>query len=77
MGVVNRLQKGFGPLNGNPAVVQVWTFRIQTYDDRGNPGNAFGVTMRGWDIVGTLENGDWVEISDRPAPGQGFDHMSP
>ena len=71
VGVVSDLLRGFAPGGSGPAMRTVWTFRLQTYDDEGKPGETFGVEIRGHAINGALKNGDWVEIDDRPPPGEG------
>jgi hypothetical protein len=73
VGVVSHLSKGLAPWNGRPAAMQVWTFRVE-----GRLGTAQsaqspvieGVELRAFEIHGTLENGDWVEISEHPKRGE-------
>jgi hypothetical protein len=72
VGIVRNLSKGVGPYRGKPAALQIWAFRVETYDEHGNPGELMGVEMRGHEIRGTLDNGDWVEISERPRSGGGY-----
>jgi hypothetical protein len=71
VGIARSVAKGVGPYRGKPAALQVWTFRLETYDEADNPGPLLGVEMRGTEIVGTLENGDWVLITERVKPGEG------
>jgi tetratricopeptide (TPR) repeat protein len=71
VGTVNHVVRSVGPYRGSPAALQILTFRVQTYDGAGSPGEVVGVTMRGTEITGTLEEGDWVEIEDRPRSGEG------
>jgi hypothetical protein len=71
VGTVRNLSKGVGPYRGKPAALQIWTFRVETYDEQGNVGELMGVEMRGHEITGTLDNGDWVEIKERPKRGGG------
>jgi hypothetical protein len=67
VGVVRNVSKVVGPWRGKPAAVQIWTFRLETYEDDGSPRDVIGVEMRGFAISGTLDNGDWVEIAERPS----------
>lgn len=71
VGIARSVSKGVGPYRGKPAALQVLTFRLETYDENDNPGPLLGVEMRGTEIVGTLENGDWVLITERVKPGEG------
>jgi hypothetical protein len=71
VGTANHVVRSVGPYRGSPAALQILTFRVQTYDGGGSPGEVVGVTMRGTEITGTLEEGDWVEIEDRPPSGEG------
>jgi tetratricopeptide (TPR) repeat protein len=71
VGVATYLAKGVGPWRGKVAAVQIWTFRVQTYDQDGSPQGLIGVELRGHDISGTLENGDWVEIGRDSCNGGG------
>jgi hypothetical protein len=71
VGVARSVVRGVGPWRGKPAALQIWTFRVQTFDEAGNPGRVVGVDMRGHEIRGTLDNGDWVEIAERPKAGEG------
>lgn len=73
VGVVRQLVKGVGPWRGSPAALQIWTFRVeQPSAGHGEPPRLVGVEMRAMKISGTLENGDWVEIGERPKPGEGY-----
>lgn len=73
VGIVRNLMKGVGPWRGKPASLQIWTFRLELCDSDGNAtGDVLGVEMRGHEITGSLDNGDWVEISERPTPGEGL-----
>jgi hypothetical protein len=71
VGIARNVSKGVGPYRGKPAALQVWTFRLETYDQGDNPGPLLGVEMRGTEIKGTLENGDWVLITETVKPGEG------
>jgi hypothetical protein len=72
VGVVTQLAKGVGPWRGRPAAAQIWTFRLEQRDSGGaESAGIVAVELRGHEITGALENGDWVEISERPKPGQG------
>lgn len=72
VGIVRNLSKGVGPWRGTPAALQIWTFRVETYDGEGTPGGLVGVEIRGHEIAGTLDSGDWVEIDDEPEAGEGL-----
>lgn len=72
VGVVSGLSKTVGPHRGSPAAAQIWEFRVQKFDTDGTPGAVEGVMMRGREINGTLQNGDWVEIIEPPEDGVGY-----
>lgn len=73
VGVVKQLMKGVAPYGGRPAAMQHWTFRVE---DPRNARGVLGVEMRGFLILGALENGDWVEIAERPQQGKPFSPQS-
>jgi tetratricopeptide (TPR) repeat protein len=72
VGTVEDLKQGVAPYRGKPAALQVWSFRLQGYDADGRPLPLIGVEMRGMEITGTLDNGDWVEIPESARPGEGL-----
>lgn len=74
VGVVTQLTKRTTAWRGKPAAAQEWAFRLDVRDlARGGASiGIVGVQLQGHDIEGTLENGDWVEIGDRPKPGKGL-----
>lgn len=74
VGIVSHLSKGVAPWRGKPAAAQLWGFRVELQDASpgGGPARMLGVEMRGHEITGNLENGDWVEISERPKAGKPF-----
>ena len=68
---MKQLKKTAVPWAGRPAAAQSWTFRLELRGaDYGAPPTLVGVEMRGHEVSGTLENGDWVEISEHPKPGR-------
>jgi tetratricopeptide (TPR) repeat protein len=69
VGIVRGLRQTVAPWRGKPAAKQVWTFRVETYDENDNPGPLVGVEMRANEIRGNLQDGDWVEIEERARGG--------
>jgi hypothetical protein len=51
------------PFNGTPGAKQKVTFRLDVADSNGNYSRSVGIEMRSFNIRGTVENGDWVEIN--------------
>jgi hypothetical protein len=49
---------------------QVYSFRVETFDARGNRLPPITVQMKGIGFVGSLNEGDQVEISKKPRPGK-------
>lgn len=43
-------------------VVTIWDFRLERHDAAGNPMPRVQVEMRGYSFLGSINNGDWVEI---------------
>lgn len=48
----------------------VWDFRVDHWDKAGVPEPPVAVEMRGLHIVGSVGDGDWVEITGRWQPGK-------
>jgi hypothetical protein len=69
VGRVSQLKQQLAPWRGRPAAQMVWTFRLQSWDPSGGPGQIAAVEIRGNEIQGSLTDGDWVEITDRPKHG--------
>jgi tetratricopeptide (TPR) repeat protein len=57
------------PWRGKPAAQQSLTLRVELRDRNGNPAGILGLELRGHEIRGTVENGDWVEILQPPPAG--------
>jgi tetratricopeptide (TPR) repeat protein len=70
VGIVTQLTKTVAPWGGRPAAQQLWNFRLEIPGAPGGSTTRVGVQMRGHEINGTLDNGDWVEISEQPKPGR-------
>jgi hypothetical protein len=69
VGRVSQLKQQAASWRGKPAAQMVWTFRMQSWDPSGGPGLIAAVEIRGNEIHGSLADGDWVEITDRPKDG--------
>jgi hypothetical protein len=70
VGTVGSLNQSTAPWRGKVGAMQRWTFRVQSYDQSGQPQRPIGVEIKGHEIQGILRNGDWVEISESPQPGK-------
>ncbi|MCX6955324.1 MAG: tetratricopeptide repeat protein, partial [Verrucomicrobia bacterium] len=69
VGVVTDLHKSNAPWRGRMGAIVVWQFRVVA-NEEGRPRPAVGIEMKGDDISGLLQNGDWVEIDEQPQPGR-------
>jgi len=54
----------------NVVPTQVWTFRIERYDEQGRALPPVPVEMRGKSFRGALVDGDWVHVGARWHPGR-------
>jgi tetratricopeptide (TPR) repeat protein len=70
VGVISEITKGTAPWRGGFGSIELWRFRVRTYDDQGKPRRPIGFEMKGHDISGYIKKGDWVEIFDPPRPGK-------
>jgi hypothetical protein len=59
-------QRGIGQ---SQAAEQVWTFRVERHDQEGRVLPPIPVEMRGLSFHGSINEGDWVEIPVKWAPG--------
>jgi tetratricopeptide (TPR) repeat protein len=69
VGRVRQLKQQAASWRGKPAAQMVWTFRLESWDPSSGPGQIAAVEIRGNEIRGSLADGDWVEITDRPKDG--------
>lgn len=54
---------------GKASAHQLLTFRLVTVDQLGTAGTIVALELRGHDIVGNVEEGDWIEVSGRIESG--------
>lgn len=69
VGIARHVQVRPVPFNGRPAAHQLLTFRVDAIDKNGSNTGPVGIELRGNEIVGTLDEGDWVEITERVQDG--------
>jgi hypothetical protein len=71
-GTVSSFQQRTEQINTGtgPRSLVVWDFRIEQRDSTGQPMPRVAVEMRGRSFIGSINNGDVVEIDARFRPGQ-------
>lgn len=69
-GMVEGLQVRMEPSQWQYPSVTIWDFRLERHDTEGNPMSRVQVEMRGWSFVGSINNGDWIEIKDEWQEGE-------
>jgi hypothetical protein len=69
VGVARQVRHQSAPHRGRPAAHQLLTFRLVTVDQTGRVGNQVALELRGHDIIGNVEEGDWIEVSGRIKEG--------
>lgn len=65
VGYVRGLSQRFAQQN-----MQIYSFRVETYDAQGNRQPPVTVEMQGLSFEGSLNEGDQVEIDHKPRPGK-------
>jgi len=66
VGIARQVRRQSVPYRGNPGAWQLLTFRVDVVDARGNLLPPHAVELRGNEVLGNVEEGDWVEIDERP-----------
>jgi hypothetical protein len=65
VGIARQIRRQSVPYRGNPGAQQMLAFRVEVVDASGMQAGVLGVELRGHDIRGNVEDGDWVEITER------------
>ncbi|WP_239311015.1 M48 family metallopeptidase [Frankia sp. Cj3] len=71
IGIADQVRLAAVPFRGKAAGSQSLTFRVRVHDRSGNVGPVRAIELRGNEIRGAVENGDWVELIDPPRGGAG------
>jgi tetratricopeptide (TPR) repeat protein len=69
VGIARHIQNRVVPYRGRAAAHQLLSFRVEIIDQNGMIIGAIGIELHDFDIRGTVDEGDWVEITERPKDG--------